>query len=161
MIPKLPSLSLSPAADEKFTEKMTAGAKEITLKLYPNAWMKVFGLTDEDVAAENRTILEDVEAREAAARARRKENKKMVKGAKALCREAINMTYLPDEDGKRIYVYAKCKEIRIRMIQEYKAFCERCRWCWEEYKKGNTSVEWPPGAFVPAPPLRMNAWRAP
>ncbi|MDC0358929.1 hypothetical protein OAO01_08940, partial [Oligoflexia bacterium] len=56
----------------------------------------------------------------------------------------------------KIFVYALDKQIRINMIAAYKEFCDRCRDCYEKWKLGDLLVDWPPGAFLPAMPPRVN-----
>ena len=58
-IPKLPSAKLTENQDKHFTEKLLeANQKKHRLKIYPNAWMKVFGITtNEEVLAINTEIL--------------------------------------------------------------------------------------------------------
>jgi hypothetical protein len=157
-IKKLPSRALSPAQDAAFTDYLKAKAKlSHDLVLQPNAWMKLFGITEpEEVAQVNQDIIANLRDKELQVRTLRSQNRWKVKGATRLAIEPVTLTYLPDKESRRIFIYATDPEQRKQFLAEYKTFCERCTYCYEQWKIGNYSVEWPPGSFQPPIPSRVN-----
>jgi hypothetical protein len=154
-IPKLPARSLTPTQDAAFTKALKARAKVThDLVLEPNAWMKCFGI--EDVASTNQRITDRLRDMEESARTKRCQNGWKVKGASRLAAEAINLTYKPKSGSRKIFIYTLNPERRKQMLADYKFFCQRCTYCYEQWKVGDYSVEWPPGAFQPPIPPRVN-----
>jgi len=158
MIPRLPVLAVSGAQDLRIAEGMLSRAvRSHELILQPNAWMKRYGISSpEDVAATNRSILAMVREHEEKARDKRNAAGLKVKGANRLRREALTLNYRPKKETRRIFVYAADKDIRIKMIAHYRGFCARCRECYQRWKRGELSVEWPPGAYKPPQPSTTN-----
>jgi len=156
-IPRLPAASVTPAQDNKITNTLKTATKKFhTLTLHPNAWMKALKLDESEVAERNGVILERLEEFEREVREQRSKKGFRAKGASRLADEALSLQYRPKPGGKRIYVYAVCKDLRVRMIKEYEYFCKLCTDCYERWKIGDYTVEWPPGAFMPAMPPRYN-----
>jgi hypothetical protein len=157
-IKKLPSRAISPTQDAAFTQYLKAKSKlSHDLVLQPNAWMKIYGITDPaEVAEVNQSIVSTLLHYEAEARTIRCQSGWRVKGAAKLATEAINLSYLPDKKSRKIFVYASDPELRKQRIADYKIFCQRCTYCYEQWKIGDYSVEWPPGAFQPPIPTRIN-----
>jgi len=159
MIPRLPSVSVNERQDRHIVSVMRERAKEQhALSFKPHAWMRAFGITtDEEVAHMRREIFRLLDEFEREARDKRVEKCWKVKGAKRLRVEPINLSYVPPR-SVRIFVYAVDKYTRIRMIADFKEFCRLCRECYEAWKRGDYTVEWPPGAFEPAHPVRVNCF---
>jgi len=130
--------------------------KKHQLILYPNAWMRAFGIEEDQVKDTNDSIMETLNEFETEARVNRSKKGWKTKGREKLARERLTLDYTPRKDSRRIFVYALCKEVRIRMIEEYRFFCDQCCECYERWKIGDYRVEWPPGAFLPAMPPRYN-----
>jgi hypothetical protein len=160
MIPRLPSLSVTERQDLHLVGVMRARSKERhDLSFRPHAWMEVFGITsDQEVRQARDEVLRLLEEFEREAREKRAAQGWRVKGAKRLRAEPINLSYVPPR-SVRIFVYAVDRDTRIRMIAQFKEFCQRCRECYEAWKRGDYRVEWPPGAFEPARPVQFN-WLA-
>lgn len=158
MIRRLPSAGVSERQDRFLTETMRSKAKERhDLTFQPNRWMARFGIkTSEDVRRVNGEILRVMREFEAEARQKRLESGWKVMGASRLRRRAIDLTGYEPPPSRRIFVYAADKATRIRMIEEYRLFCERCEECYEAWRIGNYRVEWPPGAYPPACPVQTN-----
>lgn len=158
MIDKLPRRALSTAQDLALTHKLRAKAKKKhTLHLFPNAWMGSFDVSrEEDIDGINRSIVADLRRREEASREKRARKGWKTKGAARLKQEPLSLDYTPKKESRRIFVYAKDKNIRITMIEDYKRFCEKCSECYQKWKAGDLRVQWPPGAFPPAPPPLAN-----
>jgi len=156
-IPKLPSPSVTPSQDKKLVQQLKESTKKKHfLTLYPNAWMRFFGIEVSGVSEVNQSIKAALLEFEAEARAKRSKEKWKTKGAERLRKEPLTLNYRSKKDSRRISIYAACSELRIRMIEEYRDFCDRCQECYERWKIGEYRVEWPPGSFLPAMPPRYN-----
>ncbi len=157
MIPKLPCRACTPQQDKFFTEKILAKCKkENELTIYPNAWMKAFGLKDEDVERTNRSIEVMLREKEAKARLERVSKGWKTKGASSLAAQELSLAYQSKSTARRIFVYADDPDIRIEMIKRYELFCQECKRCYQCWKNGDYTVLWPPGAFRPAMPPTAN-----
>jgi hypothetical protein len=155
---KLPRRSMTPTQDRAYKNKLTARAKKKhSLVLRPNAWMKTFGIEeDADVEQTNNGILAMLREYEESAREQRRKTGKKTKGAKNLALEALSLEYESSGSVVKIFAYAACAKIRISMIEAHKHFCDKCDECYQRWKLGDYKVDWPPGAFVPAPPPLAN-----
>ena len=162
MIPTLPTRSVNSRQDMRLTAMMRERKRQShDLVLHPNRWMKKYGIvSSEDVAATNRSIMEMVRENERRARIQRQVDGKKVMGANRLRRRELTLDYVPRKLTRRLFVYAEDKQLRIRMIEAYRAFCEACRRCYEQWKRGIFAVDWPPGALKPPQPINAN-WFGP
>lgn len=157
MIEKLRCRAVSREQDQFLVERLLREAtEEHELILEPNAWMAAFGLRDCHVGEVNKQIYRRLQEFEAEARTLRTAKGFRVKGAGRLSTEELRMDYLPSKTSGKIAVYAKDPEMRCQMIREYEAFVEQCRHCYERWRLGDFSVEWPPGAMLPPAPQQMN-----
>jgi len=156
-IEKLPCRSVTETQDRHITSKLLHKCTtSYTLTIHPNAWMKCFGLANEDVAEINQQILLILKDYEAEARCKRNQKGQKVMGAKRLSLEPLTLSYRTKSLTKKIFCYAASKETRIGMIQAYKEFCNQCKECYQRWKIGDYRVKWPPGAFLPFMPPRYN-----
>jgi hypothetical protein len=162
MIPRLPLRSVKTHQDLRHAERMLeAAVRSHKLILQPNSWMKKYGITTpEEVAQTNRSIIEMVREYEEGANLRRKGEGKKVMGVSRLRREELKLRYKPKKETRRIFVYAVDKDLRIRMIERYRAFCDACRECYQRWKMGDFTVAWPPGAYKPPQPNNANWFAA-
>lgn len=121
----------------------------------PNAWMECFGIdSDEEAAKINEDIVEEIQANEAEARKNRADEKKNLMGLSKLCSQPILKEHAPKKRGRKIFIITTIKEIRIRVILEFREFCNLCRNCYEQCIAGKTLVSWPLEAFrPPLPPI--------
>jgi hypothetical protein len=158
MIPRLPTLSVTPRQDRALTESMRIKATEHhDLTYHPHKWMRRFGITTPEGIAEVKAgILRILREFEEEARQRRAREGWKVMGAARLQRQALDIVNYKPSPSQRIFIYAVDPQTRIRMIEEYRLFCERCAECYEAWKRGDASVRWPPGAYPPAPPVNTN-----
>lgn len=157
-IPKLPSRALTPTQDLAFSKALKQRASlSHPLTLHPNLWMEAFGVSSpQEVAATNLRIKEKLLEYELEARTKRNNNLLRLLGASKLATAAIDLTYRSLADSRKIYICASDPEVRKRLLADYKRFCERCSYCYERWKIGDYSVEWPPGAYLPPIPQRVN-----
>ncbi|MCO6432367.1 MAG: hypothetical protein J5J00_16050 [Deltaproteobacteria bacterium] len=154
-IPTLKSLNLSEREDYLMAEALRSKARlEHNITLSPNAWMLAFGIDDPDEIADiNARIKLQIEEKEAQAEEERNSKKRAVLGVQRLLSYAIYRPHIPKKRERRIYVLSSIVELRIEYIARFKAFCEECRECYEQFLLGG-NPQWPPGALrPPGPPL--------
>jgi len=157
MIPKLPSLSVTPKQDKFLCRQMSSKAKQShTLEVYPLQWIQRFipNLTPKVTARVTREVLENLAAREAANSRRRQLTGKKPMGATKLRSQPAFKPHKSKKQGRKIHVQSRVREIRLAMIKELQAVSDRCRQVYKRWKAGDFSVPWPAGTFPPPlPPL--------
>ena len=162
-VPKLLSPVLNSSQDTNYVKMLKNSNKKYKHQLVrqPNAWMSCFGITeDREVADTNAEIVTDLRAREQEARELRLEEGKKVLGRTELMRQPILKEHQPKKKSVKIFVICTIKELRQRIIQEFKDFCDACSDCYQAAKAGDYSVRWPPGAFRPPLPPLVNVLAA-
>ena len=125
------------------------------LSVSPFAWAKCFeeskDLTPEQLRGE---ILSVISKEEFQIIAQRRAEKKTVADRETLKLQNPHKYYRPKKFGKRSLCISRCEETRAQFIAKYQAFCEACRFAWENWKEGKFHIKYPPGAFIPPrPPL--------
>ena len=163
-IPPLPKgLALTRQEDRALSERWEEQAVvEHELIVEPNLWMKSFGVTTkEEIEEANRKILHYLTAFELEAEEDRRKLGRRVMGRKKLTVLGMDFKYEPKKPSQRIFVYSMDKELRVHLIQRYRAFCARCTECYERWKLGDFSVVWPEGALLPPPPPTTNYFPEP
>jgi hypothetical protein len=126
------------------------------LEIKPNAWMTSFGITsEEEVSVINESIRAKIKENEAELKAKREEEKRPIKGVKALLNQMSSLTnWKPKEKTRRIFLICRDNALRKLLLGEFKAFKEACKKAREDVFAGIKNVIWPPGAFVPwFPPI--------
>lgn len=153
-IPLAPDRVLTPKQDMALVQTIVESNKDNhKLVRYPNAWMKVFGVTEPEKVKElNQEILKRVREREKEAKSIRT---KPVMGKAKMCYQPILKPHTPKKRDRKIYVITSINELRMRLIAEFKEFSEECRRCYHQMRLGNFNVRWPLGAFKP--PIGPNA----
>ena len=154
----LKSRVLSRTEDRRLTYRLKNKNKKLhTLTREPNAWMKAFGVkSDSEVESLNKRIIKALRHRERESEERRIDEKKPVLGAKKLKEQALMKAHKPKKNSIKVFIYSHCNEYRVKAIKTFKEFSDKCRECYLEWKRGNFSVEWPPGAFKPPLPPVCN-----
>ena len=156
-ISKLPSRSMSDSQDKFFTTRLKhCSKKKHELIYHPNAWMLSFDVSEQEVQSINENILNRLRGMEQEKRNERVNKGFRVKGANKLKAEALNLTYRSKNRSIKIFAYALDPVIRKKLIEEYKLFCDECDECYKRWKVGDYLVQWPPGAFLPPMPPRIN-----
>jgi hypothetical protein len=150
-IPVLSSPCLTDKEDARLVRLVRLRNKErYKLTRHPNAWMRCFGVkTDQEVQEVNDSIIEQIRENELLEAQRRKADGKTVLGAARMRAQPLMKAHVPKEKDRKIYFIASDPETRIAAIAEFKEFCEECDECYQAWKRGDFSVEWPPGAFRP------------
>lgn len=123
------------------------------LTLTPDAWMKPFGIPEQDRQKENEKVLRLILQSEEKFRQTRKGP---VIGALALKTAHLETEYLPKKHGKRVWCISDNTELRIRYIEWAKEVKQKARAVYERWKIGDFTVPFPPGVFPPTRPLLAN-----
>lgn len=155
-IPIIGRKSLNKYIQEKLIRKLVEDNKKRKelLVVCPNAWMKCFSYDNKAVEELNIAIKEAIKAKESKARQRRKKEKKALLGKQALRNQGFMKAHRPKKYSSNVFIICYCKDLRVKLIKAHEAFRARCRYCYEQYVKGNFTVTWPPEAFKPPlPPL--------
>ena len=156
-IKKLPSPVMKKQADEDFNSRLTAAGVPHKLELFPNAWMKLFGVINpEHVREVNHGIQKRLRAREELHRKTRREEKKSVFGERALRLQSIWTEHTPKPSERRIFIISSSKEERIEYLQYFRTLCTIARECYLDALKGIHRL-WPPGMFRPPLPHSASA----
>ena len=158
MIEKLRSLNVSAAEDHDICAKWLQDATEYhDFTIYPNAWMEAFNIEgEEQVRATNKKILLYVRLLQKNATAKRIAENKTIMHPTVLAQQPIDMTYIPKKPSRRIVTYSLEPKVLSYLLEQYEIFCEECAKCYESWKQGDFSVEWPEGALKPPFPNTQN-----
>jgi putative transposase len=121
------------------------------LKITPDAWKNCFeeskNLTSEEIF---KTIMTEISKREEEIALERKGH---FMGMRKVQQQSINIAYVPKKKTRTPYLICWIKELRIKAIAEYKAFCEECRKAWKKWRQGDISAKFVYGAFRPSMPI--------
>ena len=110
-----------------------------------------------EVTAINQSIKADLRLREQRSADRRALTNKHVVGAHRLTSEPIMKAHKPKKKNRKIFVICIHKDLRLLCIKEHQKFCQVRRERYEEWKVGDFTSAWPPGAFRPPMPPLANA----
>lgn len=132
-------------------------AKKYPLEISPFAWKRCFkesrALGDEELRSE---ILGLVRKAELRASRRRRAAGKSVLGAAKLRNQCIYKAYRPKSWGRTMVCICCSEELKKLFLAEYMEFCAGCEKVWECWRKGDYSISYPPGAFIPWQPPRAS-----
>lgn len=158
-IPEAPGRNLTEAQDSNMEAVLLKGTKaDHRVVLFPNLWMSCFGVTTGvEIEEINREILEELRALEDDARKERISKNLRVVGAALLRKQYLMQEHTPKRRGRRIFIIARDKLIRLSYIELIKSICKRCEECYERWRCLDFSFSWPPGTFPPPLPLMANA----
>lgn len=131
-----------------------------TLCIEPNAWMKLFGVTD---AAEqdkiNNTIFDLIKEEEQRFALQRQAEGKTVLGQAALLEGHLQPDYIPKRSGAKMWCICDIAEIRVRYIAWIKSLKQQAKDVYQRWKMGDFTAQYPPGVFPPAMPKGANMTR--
>ena len=151
-LPRLPNKAFSKRDLERLYGRLiNQPAPSYTLRVDPYSWKGLF--SDSEALTDNQIrelILTEVEAGERRCRSERKQKGCRVASLEALSLQNPHKHYVPTKYGRRVHCICTEPEIRRELIEEYKAFCETCAAVWRAWTKGDFSVKYPPGAFIPS-----------
>lgn len=141
---RLENERLTKCKDKELLSNTKPGKKH-KLSINPNAWVECFE-DPESVEFYISQISSKIKSEE-----KRLEEKRKYPVMGALEAKTQNPydSYIPKNKGRRMFCKSSCNELRKQFIQIYKDFCERCVLVWRNWKEGNLSHKYPPGAYVP------------
>ena len=158
-IPRLSSPVLSSSQDARLVNELFNSNRETMHELTrePNRWMKCFDVfSEEDVSQINQEILNRIKEHEHFLLVKRNHTGQKVIGAKKLRYQPIMKNHQPKKYSRKVFVITSVNQLRTDRILERKHFSKRCTYCYQRWKIGDYSVEWPPGAFKPPMPPHAN-----
>jgi hypothetical protein len=157
-IPKLSRHNPSRAEEERVIQQLIRANKDQeTLRIYPFAWLKAFGVTEEgEIEKVRQSVISEVRLHEAELRKQRAAEKRGVASPAVLLQEGFLLSgHVPKKKERRIYFISTVMELRLSFIRTFRRFCDECRECFERATRGITGISWPEGAFIP--PIRPMA----
>lgn len=160
-VPKAPVSDLTIRQERALQAKMLERSKRHhRVNFFPNLWAAVFGVTKPDeIAALNAEILHEVESTEKLVGAERVEKGWRVMGAEKLLLQPLIQPHIPQTRSRKVFVISVDKELRMKLISVKQAIDDLCEQCYLSWKRGDFSVQWPPGTFRPPMPPAANTVR--
>jgi hypothetical protein len=121
-----------------------------TIKIYPFAWLRVFGVTDSVQIEEVRQeIIKKVRGFEEASRQRRNKAGTRAIGAEKLRNEGINVNYKPKKHGPSYFCITSCGRLFKNYREKFNTLRKRGRECFKLMCMGVANIDWPLELFVP------------
>ncbi len=129
--------------------------KVYQLNVSPFAWkarfQEICQLSDEEIRSK---LLDKLAEEELQCQKEREQLKQRLVDPEELAQQNPYQYYKPKKFGRRVYCICTDPELRRQMIELYQAFCALCAEAWAAWKRGDFSLKYPPGAFLPPrPPL--------
>ena len=150
--------SLTSAQARSIVKALRDEAKTRHALIYkPNAWMRCFGIKEEEIEIYNKRILAHIESAESLSRQERHGKGFGVIGTTKLQEGIILKPHTPKKKSRRIFFLASTKELRLEILEAFREFDARCCACYEAWLVGDFSLSWPPGAFRPPMSVLANA----
>ena len=129
-------------------------AKEsIEFKLNPNSWMKRFGVERNEEQV-NEAIKQEI--LEAERKIRKEREGKPFLGKYFLKNQGIDLTYIPERSGRKMWCISSDVSLRVRYIEFIKDLCESAKEAYKLIKNGVREIEFPLGLFPPRLMVRAN-----
>ena len=130
------------------------------LEIEPDAWMELFGIEDEKERQQvNEKVLRMVRESERSYEDIRREEGRTVLGRDLLAAAHLDLDYVPQRKGKKMWCICDDVDLRVRYIEWAKSLKKQARAVYERWKAGDYSVKYPPGVFPPAVPKIANMTR--
>jgi hypothetical protein len=120
------------------------------LRVYPFKWLKVFGVTTPEQIEQIRSQIVKMVRDEEKRLAPKKRPLRRLDGFVATER------YKPKKRERGIFMLASTQARRGAYLRQFRAFCARCKECFELMKQGATQIPWPPECFIPPAPRLCN-----
>ncbi|MEN9846482.1 MAG: hypothetical protein RIS36_1629 [Pseudomonadota bacterium] len=150
-IPQLPTRSLSPKQDSRLRQQLidSKKASHHPVVVKPFKWLEAFGIIEPARIEEIRQkIISQVREKEREnAESRLAAGRRSVPRA-VLLRQPYMKPHTPKKKERKIYLICGDKELRLKLLQGFRAIFARCRECYQRAKEG-IRVDWPPGTFTP------------
>ena len=87
---------------------------------------------------------------------KRLEDKKPFLGKELLQNQGIDLTYIPNRSGRRMWCISANKDLRKGYINYLKSIVEKAREVYAYWKQGGVDKKMPIGVFSPAQPVLSN-----
>jgi REP element-mobilizing transposase RayT len=160
-VPKSPVNDLTIRQERALLTKMLKRSqRHHRVNFFPNLWAAVFGVTEpEEIAALNAEIMQEVESVEKFMRAERLEKGGRVMGQERLLLQPLMQPHTPKTRSRKVFVICGDKELRLVIIKAKREIEDLCEQCYQRWKRGDYSAEWPPGTFRPPMPPTANTVR--
>lgn len=154
----LPSRRLSARQDAWITQRLMRTAKKRhVLILYPNAFLKAFGVEEKNVVIKMKEwVRNDIAQHESMYCLQRAHQSKRVLGEAKLRSTPILALHRPMKRTRRIFVLSSVNQLRSDFIDFIKWLNGRCRELYVQMLCG-AHITWPPGIFPPRSPMLANA----
>lgn len=143
--------------NNRLTEHFSSDAfKDAGIALYPEelrvAYPSSRGMAVEEFRA---TLIHTLQKYEEAYRTERSTNAAPM-GATRLVSGSLLSPRNPPTKGRKMVCLSTIKELRQSFISSFKRLKNLCREVFEQWRKGDTLVPYPPGMFAPQVPRRAN-----
>lgn len=154
---KLPNGVLSENDYRVELKLVMSGRKKNQLEIDPDAWMRVFGVHDENEKRElNNRMEKQLRENEALHREARKEQDMQPLGSARLRLTPIGAPYIPDRTGRRMFCLGSTREDRAPFISLLKSKLEEKAKVREEWERGIFTGWYPSGLYPPPLPKKAN-----
>jgi len=144
--------------DEYFRRKRKllskSAGKERVIKIEPDDWIKAFPELDKNEI--NKEIFELIKEKEEEIRNNFRENKRSFMGLAKLVNQGINLDYIPNRSGRKMWCISSNRELRKSFIKEVKELAETAREVFFSWCEGDTTKRMPEGMFAPRMPVLAN-----
>jgi hypothetical protein len=128
-----------------------------TFTLEPNAWMEAFGYTSiQDQEKINKRLVERIRFLEERAEHLRLRDNKRVMGRERLINQALDTTYRPQRNGRRMWCLSEKRSVRVTFIRFFKELMHKARAVRQRWRMGDVTVPYPPGLYPPSMPKLAN-----
>lgn len=155
MIEALPKDELSFGGFEEVANELREKSSErVTFRVFPDAWMDVFGIKKKkEREALNGELLAAIRRKEEEQAEQNLECGRSPMGAERLRSQGIDLTYIPDRKGYQAWCFCTGdSELRVRFIRAMKELKAKARDVFERWKQGDYSVPYPLGLYPPSLP---------
>ena len=145
-----PSLSEERTLINSVLERASSRERN-TVRVMPLKWLEAFKIIDPiEIEKIRQRIIAQVREEEARL-APKKTPLRRIEGF------VVTDAYVPRKKGRKVFMYASCKELRWAFLATFRRFINQCTECYLLMKQGYTDVPWPPGCFKPPIPRLCNA----
>ncbi|MCC6953308.1 MAG: hypothetical protein IT290_04255 [Deltaproteobacteria bacterium] len=118
-------------------------------RIDPLAWIQCFPNSGLDKVATKRQILQELTRIEAEHAARRRRHGINIPRRKDLELRNPHAAHTPKRNGRQVFCMSSDTSLRVAFIEQYDLFCRKCSEAYQAWRRGDFSVPFPPGAFIP------------
>lgn len=125
----------------------------VTVNINTDSWMKVFSVQSD---TEKKAINTLIDERISEVEKNLQLEIKFFKGRLKLETQGVDLNYMPNRKGRKMWCISSCIETRKKFINFVKALCKEARDAYQKLKDGARDVVFPPGMFAPRLPVICN-----